>query len=522
MGKHHKRGYVIAGVLLGLFLLTGCRDSRTAGGIQTPQHTNENAQLPESTTEYDAVGENETVVRTANVISPELPDLSAEFETILSGSSREFFEGYPINDAFLLWVTSNYGEDTVNRLAESVQSGVTDSAVWYDLTGNTIHVLWLEYCRDLNYSSYLLSNVTWVDCADKNEVTMDFIGDINFSEDWYTTNALDERGGELESCISPEILEELNSADIAMANNEFTFSTGGTATEGKTYVFRANPDRVSYYKTMGVDIVSLANNHTWDYGEEALLDTMDTLRDAGIPFVGAGENLEAAKGIRYFVANGRKIAIVSATQIERYYNYTMQATEDSPGVLKTLDPEIFLGVIQEAKAHSDYVIAYVHWGTEGYLYPDADERTLAEQYIAAGADVILGGHAHRLQGMTFIDDKPVVYNMGNFWFSTGDLYATIVKLTINKFGELSVTFLPCEQKDLTVSLLTGEEEIDGFYEYVADLSSKIGIDANGTVYNRANTWEKVQLKYLSGNEYASHYGGLDLEGNGIDIVGNLK
>jgi poly-gamma-glutamate synthesis protein (capsule biosynthesis protein) len=179
-------------------------------------------------------------------------------------------------------------------------------------------------------------------------------------------------------------------------------------------------------------------------------------------------------------------------------------------------------VIQEAKAHSDYVIAYVHWGTEGYLYPDADERTLAEQYIAAGADVILGGHAHRLQGMTFIDDKPVVYNMGNFWFSTGDLYATIVKLTINKFGELSVTFLPCEQKDLTVSLLTGEEEIDGFYEYVADLSSKIGIDANGTVYNRANTWEKVQLKYLSGNEYASHYGGLDLEGNGIDIVGNLK
>jgi poly-gamma-glutamate synthesis protein (capsule biosynthesis protein) len=287
-------------------------------------------------------------------------------------------------------------------------------------------------------------------------------------------------------------------------------------------VFRADPVRVSYYEQMGVDIVSLANNHTWDYGEKALFDTMDTLRDAGISYVGAGENLKEAETIRYFVANGRKIAVVSATQIERYYSYTREASEDSAGVLKTLDPEIFLEVIREAKAHSDYVIAVVHWGTEGYLYPDADERTLAEQYIAAGADAILGGHAHRLQGMTFIDDKPVVYSMGNFWFSTGDLYATVVKLKINKFGELSVTFIPCEQKDLTVSLLTGEDETDGFYKYIADLSSNIGIDANGTAYNRENTWEKVQFKYLSGMDYASHNREMDLEGNGIDIVGNLK
>jgi poly-gamma-glutamate synthesis protein (capsule biosynthesis protein) len=521
MGKHRK-SCVIAGMLLGMLLLAGCRNRASDDTARTQQVLDGNAQFTENTTEYDAVGEVEAVIRTANMISQELPDLSAEFRIILSESSREFFQGYPINDAFLLWVTANYGEKVIQRLAEAVQSGSTDAAVWYDLTGHTIHVLWLEYCEALNYSSYLLSNVTWVDCADKNEVTMDFIGDINFSEDWYTTQALDARGGELESCISPEVLEELTSADITMANNEFTFSNGGTAVEGKTYVFRADPVRVSYYEQMGVDIVSLANNHAWDYGEEALLDTMDTLRGAGISYVGAGKNLKEAETIRYFVANGRKIAVVSATQIERYYSYTREASEDSAGVLKTLDPEIFLEVIREAKAHSDYVIAVVHWGTEGYLYPDADERTLAEQYITAGADAVLGGHAHRLQGMTFIDDKPVVYSMGNFWFSTGDLYTTVVKVKINKLGELSVTFIPCEQKDLTVSLLTGEDETDGFYKYIADLSSNIGIDANGTAYNRENTWEKVQFQYLSGMDYASHYRELDLEGNGIDIVGNLK
>jgi poly-gamma-glutamate synthesis protein (capsule biosynthesis protein) len=440
----------------------------------------------------------------------------------LSGGSKEFFQGYPVDESFLLWIAANYGEPVMERLAANVQSEKEDNSVWYELTGSTIHVLWLLYCRDLNYSSYLLKNVTWVDCADETDITMDFIGDINFSEDWYTTTALDERGGAIESCISPEILEELNSADITMVNNEFSFSTRGTAVEGKTYLFRADPSRVSYYASMGVDIVTMANNHTWDYGEEAFLDTIDTLNEAGIPYVGAGKNLEEAKGIRYFVANGRKIAIVSATQIERYHAYTQEAGENSAGVLKTLDPEIFLEVIREAEENSDYVIAYVHWGTEGNLYPDADERTLAEKYAEAGADIVIGGHAHRLQGISYIDDTPVIYSLGNFWFSTGDLYTTILQVTINRFGELNVTFLPCEQKDLTVSLLTDEEEVDGFYEYLADLSSGIGIDENGTVGRPNKDTLKVQWEYMSGMNYGTHSGGTDLAGNGIDIVGNLK
>ena len=145
-------------------------------------------------------------------------------------------------------------------------------------------------------------------------------------------------------------------------------------------------------ETFGTDIVSLANNHVYDYGEAALIDTIDTLEEAGIPYVGAGKDLKDAMRPVYFVANGKKIAIVSATQIERSLNYTKEATETTPGVLKTLNPDKFLKVIEEARDNSDYVIAFVHWGTEGNNYFGSDQVALAKQFVEAGVDVIIGGH----------------------------------------------------------------------------------------------------------------------------------
>ncbi len=93
-------------------------------------------------------------------------------------------------------------------------------------------------------------------------------------------------------------------------------------------------------------------------------------------------NLEEAEKIVYFIANGRKIAIVAATQIERSYSYTKEATKDSPGVLKTLKPDKFTEVIRKAKSNSDIVIAYPHWGTEGNHSYGADQKELAEAFVS--------------------------------------------------------------------------------------------------------------------------------------------
>lgn len=448
----------------------------------------------------------------------EITDLSDEFSVILNESPNTFYAGYPIDESFLLWLDAGYGDEVVKRLAGYVGQSETDPELWYRETGSSIHVLWLEYCKDLRYSTYQLANVEWRDAASEDVIVMDFVGDVNFAEDWYTMEALAGRENGIDDCIAAEVQAELTSADITLVNNEFTYSAGGAPLEGKAYTFRADPASVELLSAFGTDIVSLANNHVWDYGEEALLDTFDVLDGAGIPYIGAGHDLAEAEQIYYYIINGRKIAFVSATQIEKTYNYTKEATEDSPGVLKTLDPEKFLAVIREARRKSDYVIAYVHWGTEGMLYPDEDQRVLAQQYADAGADVIIGNHSHRLQGVSYIDGVPVIYSLGNFWFSTGTIYTTILQVRIADDGGLSVAMLPCQQQDMTTVLLTEQSQIDGFYQYIADLSVNVGIDADGVLHEGAFTGE---FAYTSGVYYGSHSGAYDLEGRRINIVGNF-
>lgn len=105
-----------------------------------------------------------------------------------------------------------------------------------------------------------------------------------------------------------------------MVNNEFTYTKRGSPTPGKTFTFRADPAYASYLIDMGADLVSLANNHSYDYGEVSLTDTLDTLQSIGMPYVGAGRNLEEAVKPVSFIAGDVKIAFLSATQIERVDN----------------------------------------------------------------------------------------------------------------------------------------------------------------------------------------------------------
>lgn len=410
----------------------------------------------------------------------ELTTLENACEAILNGCTREFIGGYLVDDAFLSWITRNYGEDVIHNLAKAVEQGEEDPEFWYELTGSSIHVLWDTYCRDIGIRSHSLERVYWMECASEDRVVLDFIGDINFSEGWSSTVFLDKQADGIFDCLSSEVMTELVGADILMVNNEFTYSIRGEPLEGKAYTFRAHPDRVYLLELMGTDIVSLANNHAYDYGPEALLDTMETLQNAGIPYVGAGADLEEAMRPSYFIANGRKIAIVSATQIERTYNYTKEATETEPGVLKTLDPEKFVTVIQEAEGCADYVIVYVHWGTEQSSYFEKDQEALAKAYVEAGADAIIGGHTHCLQGCQYVDGVPVIYSLGNFWFNSNKLDTGISQLVIHRDGSMDFRFLPCIQKRNTTSM-AGGDEWTRILRHMEEISSGVEIDADGYI-----------------------------------------
>ena len=225
----------------------------------------------------------------------------------------------------------------------------------------------------------------------------------------------------------------------------------------------------------------LANNHIYDFGEIGLLDTLDTLSGAGIPYVGAGEDLKEASAPIYFIVNDIKIAVVAATQIERLDNPdTRGATETSAGVFRCWNPEKLYETVSMAKENSDFVVVYIHWGTENVTEPDWAQLEQAPKLAQAGADLIIGDHPHCLQGITYFEDTPVIYSLGNFWFNSKTVDTGMVQVTIDREGLKSFRFVPAVQSDCRVDLAHGEDA-DRILSYMRELSPNVTIDEEGYV-----------------------------------------
>lgn len=334
----------------------------------------------------------------------------------------------------------------------------------------------LQEALEQNQEVYL------AECESQDTVTLLFAGDILMDDHYAVMSTFHNRGNDINQAFDQGLLEQMRNADIFMINNEFTFTSRGTPTVNKKFTFRANPGNVSMYEEMGVDIVSVANNHIYDYGEISLLDTLDTLEQAEIPYVGAGRNLQEAMTPVYYIANGMKIAFVSATQIERNsVPDTKEATQDSAGVLRCMNSDNLLLVIEEAKKNSDYVILYIHWGTESQETIDWLQEQQAPIYAQAGVDLIIGDHPHCLQKMDSVEGVPVIYSLGNFWFNSRTQNSCVVKVAL-RAGEMeSFQFIPCRQSDCRTVLLTGQEKTE-VLDYMRTISPNVTIDEEGYVF----------------------------------------
>lgn len=410
--------------------------------------------------------------------------LQESFEYILNECDANFIGHHPIDEGFLSWFASAYGDDTLIAIAEEVKG--SDPEYWYDHTGNSIHVLWNEYCTVTGLEAYNLHNTYYPDTAEDEQLVMDISGDVNLADYMATTEYMLLQENRIEDCFSPDLLDEMQSADVLLLNNEYTYTKRGEALEGKEYTFRADPARVSELKSLGCDVVNLANNHVYDYGEIGFLDTLDTLNEAGMPYIGAGHNLDEASKIIYYIAAGRRIALVSATQIERTYSFTKEATETEPGVLKTLHPDKYCEVIKQAKKNADVVVAIVHWGTEGNSSYGMDQVNLANDFVEAGADVVVGGHTHCLQGIEFVEDVPVYYSLGNYWFATtgtmpADYDTGLARLLIETDGSVTAQFVPCHFSKGVTSLVTSDREKEEEFAFLNSLSQTAELDAAGTI-----------------------------------------
>ncbi|MDO4488047.1 MAG: CapA family protein [Eubacteriales bacterium] len=316
-------------------------------------------------------------------------------------------------------------------------------------------------------------------------LTMVFAGDILFDAKYAVMASLLERSGgnpDITKAFDGELLSIMRDADIFMVNNEFPYSERGAAREGKMYTFRAKPSYVSLLNDMGVDIAALANNHMFDYGEDALLDTLDILKEAGIPYAGAGRNIEEASAPVFLGNEDIRVGFLSATQIERYSSPdTRGATAEKSGVFRCFDPSLLIEKIKETKENCDFVVVYVHWGTESTDKLDDSQKKLAKSFREAGADLIIGDHPHVLQGISYEDGVPCIYSLGNYWFNSKSQDTCLVSVTIDPEtkGVLEFKFIPARQQGCRTFILKDSEK-QRVISYMNSISSAV-LDEEGVL-----------------------------------------
>lgn len=280
------------------------------------------------------------------------------------------------------------------------------------------------------------------------DTTLVFAGDVLFTDSHISRY---QKGDDsINRLLDSSLLRELKNADYAMVNEEFPFGSGGVKAKDKQFTFQVAPSHVKMLEDMGVDGVTLANNHILDYGKDSLLETLTTLDRAGIAHCGAGKDIDLAKEPILFSKNGTSFAIVAATRVIPEVSWN--AGKNKPGVFTAYDSNPMVSQIQSLKAKNDVVIVFVHWGIERATTPEKYQRLMARQYIDAGADVVIGSHPHVLQGMEIYKGKPIAYSLGNFMFNTRAYDTGLFKLTVDPKGEIGMRMIPCRSVQGKVSI----------------------------------------------------------------------
>ena len=334
-----------------------------------------------------------------------------------------------------------------------------------------------------SFSNQQISSVETGDNIEPNkDYTISIVGDISLADNWSVMPQYDSRGKGVNGILSDAVLKVMRESDFMVANNEFTVSNRGAKTPGKYYTFRAKPERLAIYNDMGVDLVTLANNHVYDFGPLAFSDMLDSLEAAKIPYVGAGRNLNEAKRPYYLtLPSGYRVAFVNATRAEKWGIDTPGATTTTSGVLLCYDTTEFINTIKEAKANSDYVIAIIHWGTESSHRLEQVQIATAQDYLNAGADIIVGGHAHTLQGIDYNNGKPIVYNLGDFIFNDQTEDTGILQVKFLADGGVKFYFLPGKQQNVFTDLLSGDARTQKINEILSWGGSNARILEDGEI-----------------------------------------
>lgn len=241
------------------------------------------------------------------------------------------------------------------------------------------------------------------------------------------------------------VLDRLRAADYTVGNLESALGTVGTPAP-KRYTFRAPPAAAEALAVAGFDLVALANNHALDYGADGLLEGMALLAAQGVATAGAGRTAAEARAPHLVVVNGLRLAFLAyahvPVEVGGFDTASWRATADQPG-LAWADPAEVAADVQAARATADHVIVLLHSGYEYQTTPSPPQAAAAQAAVAAGAALVIGSHAHVLQGVAFVDGRVIAYGLGNFAFEIdGDPRSVIMQVWLDAGGVRDVSFWP--------------------------------------------------------------------------------
>ncbi|BAI92409.1 CapA family protein [Arthrospira platensis] len=277
-------------------------------------------------------------------------------------------------------------------------------------------------------------------------VTLMFGGDVNLA------GSFAQKVGDNYSWAFSE-LQEYRDADLAMVNLENPLTRATLARPNRQFNFKADPEAVKVLTEGGIDLVNLANNHIMDYEEAGLVETLETLQQAGIHAIGAGRDIMEARRPKIIEVRGQRIAYFG------YYDADFNAAGENRAGTNSRDHERIAADIQAVRDQVDWVIVNYHWGVELSDYPGDWQIDLGRYTIDQGADVVIGHHPQVLQGAEIYKGRPIVYSLGNFIFggnSRSDYDTAILRVSLKQNRKMKVEFLPVEVRGYQARVMQGE------------------------------------------------------------------
>lgn len=295
---------------------------------------------------------------------------------------------------------------------------------------------------------------------------------------------------DVDALLGKDLLALLTSADYRLFNLEVPLTDEIAPIDKCGPNLIAPTATIAGIKAIGADLVTLANNHIMDQGEQGLFSTFQTLQENGIAYVGAGENLQTAQKPFILERDGRRIGVYACA--EREFSI---ADKTTPGA-NPFDPLESLDYIAELKQQTDYVIVLHHGGKERYRYPSPMLQKVCRKMVENGADLVVCQHSHCVGCKEQWQNGTIVYGQGNFLFdrSNNEFWQTSLLIELSVEDDVMLTYHPLKKQDNGVRLAQGEgaeEILSAFHIRSAEMQEEGVLERKFQAFSEEMFWSYI-------------------------------